>query len=51
MCIDVQIGWDAANYLKIYGFHEAKLEVESVKSRVPLIKRFIELALNYLRCG
>jgi hypothetical protein len=33
--IDVQIGWDAANYLHVFCFHEAKLEVENVKARLP----------------
>ena len=44
--IDVQIGWDAANYLHVFGFHEAKLEVENVKARIPLIKRLIELTIS-----
>jgi hypothetical protein len=44
--IDVQIGWDAANYLHVWGFHEAKLEAENVKARLPLIKRLIELTLS-----
>jgi hypothetical protein len=44
--IDVQLGWDSANYLHVWGFHEAKLEVENVKARLPLIKRLIELTLS-----
>ena len=44
--IDVQIGWDAANYLHVFGFHEAKLEVENVKARIPLIKRLVELTIR-----
>jgi hypothetical protein len=44
--IDVQIGWDAANYLHVFGFHEAKLEAENVKARIPLRKRLIELTLS-----
>ena len=44
--IDVQLGWDAANYLHVFGFHEAKLEVENVKARIPLIKRLIELIIR-----
>jgi len=44
--IDVQIGWDSANYLHVWGFHEAKLEAENVKARLPLIKRLIELTLS-----
>jgi hypothetical protein len=46
MGIDVQLGWDAANYLHVWGFHEAKLEVEDVKARIPLIRRLIELTMN-----
>ena len=44
--IDVQISWDAANYLHVFGFHEAKLEAENVKARIPLIKRLMELTLS-----
>jgi hypothetical protein len=44
--IDVQLGWDSANYLHVWGFHEAKLEAENVKARLPLIKRLIELTLS-----
>ena len=29
---DVRIGWDAANYLHVWGFHEAKIEIEGVKA-------------------
>lgn len=42
--VDVQLGWDAAGHLHVWGFHEAKLEVEDVKARIPLIKRLVELA-------
>jgi hypothetical protein len=41
--MDVQLGWDAANHLHVWGFHEAKLEVEDVKARIPLIKRLVDL--------
>jgi hypothetical protein len=41
--MDVQLGWDTANHLHVWGFHETKLEVEDVKARVPLIRRLIEL--------
>jgi hypothetical protein len=44
--IDIQLGWDAANHLHIWGFHEAKLEIEDVKARIPLIKRLIELTMK-----
>jgi hypothetical protein len=40
------IGWDRANYLHIWGFHEAKLESEAVKSRIPYIKRMVESLKN-----
>ena len=46
MGMDVQLGWDAANHLHIWGFHEAKLETEDVKARIPLIKRLIELTVK-----
>lgn len=42
--IDVQLGWDAANYLHVWGFHEAKLDAEDVRRRMPIIKKLIELA-------
>lgn len=41
---DVEFGWDAANYLHIWGFHEVKLDVEDVKRRLPTIKKLIELS-------
>jgi hypothetical protein len=44
--VDVQLGWDAANHLHVWGFHEAKLEVEDVKARIPLIRRLIELTVK-----
>jgi hypothetical protein len=33
--------WDAANYLHVWGFHEAKLDVEDVKKRLPRIERAV----------
>ncbi|MBS7611727.1 PaREP1 family protein [Candidatus Bathyarchaeota archaeon] len=41
--IDVQLGWDAANHLHVWGFHEAKLDREDVEARIPIIRRLIEL--------
>lgn len=41
--MDVELGWDAANYLHIWGFHETKLDAEDVKRRLPLIIRLKEL--------
>ncbi|MBS7613983.1 hypothetical protein KEJ48_07100, partial [Candidatus Bathyarchaeota archaeon] len=34
---------DAANYLHVWGFHEAKLDAEDVRRRMPIIKKLIEL--------
>lgn len=47
--IDIQLGWDAANHLHVWGFHEAKLEAEDVKGRVPIIRRLIELMEKRIR--
>ncbi|AGT35952.1 hypothetical protein N186_08070 [Thermofilum adornatum] len=33
--------WDRANYLHVWGFHEAKLDSEAVKERMPDIERMI----------
>jgi hypothetical protein len=33
--------WDRANYLHVWGFHEAKLDSNAVKGRVPDIERMI----------
>jgi len=40
---DVLIGWGEANYLHIWGFHEAKLDPDAIKARLPYIKRIIEI--------
>ena len=42
--MDVSFGWDAASYLHVWGFHEAKLDTEDVRRRMPTIKRLTELA-------
>jgi hypothetical protein len=41
---DVGLGWAGANYLHVWGFHEAKLDVEDVKRRIPIIRRLVDLA-------
>ncbi|MBS7641424.1 MAG: PaREP1 family protein [Candidatus Bathyarchaeia archaeon] len=46
--IEVQLGWDAANHLHIWGFHEAKLDKEDVEGRKSIIKRLIELLEKHL---
>jgi len=44
LSVDVELGWDAANYLHVWGFHELKLDTEDVEKRIPIIKRLVELA-------
>ena len=41
--IEVQLGWDAANHLHVWGFHEAKLDKEDVEGRIPIIRRLVKL--------
>jgi len=36
--------WDAANYLHVCGFHEAKLDAESVKERVSDAEKMVSEA-------
>ncbi len=40
--IDVQLAWDAAMHLHVWSFHEAKLEIEDVKARKPLILKLVK---------
>jgi len=42
--------WDAASYLLVLGAHEAKLDSESVKARLPSIERMIVEARRVV-CG
>jgi hypothetical protein len=35
------VAWDRANYLHVWGFHEAKLDSDSVKERMPDIERMV----------
>ena len=44
----ILIGWGEANYLHVWGFHEAKLDAEAVKIRVPAIKGLIEMTKKTL---
>ncbi|MEM2617651.1 MAG: PaREP1 family protein [Thermofilaceae archaeon] len=41
--MEVQLGWDAASHLHVWGFHEAKLDREDVERRMPIVKRLVEL--------
>ncbi len=38
----LRIVWDSANYLHVWGFHEAKLDTEDVKARLPGIEELVE---------
>jgi len=44
---ELGIAWDAANYLHVWGFHEAKLGPESVKARIPYIEKMLKLVEEY----
>jgi len=41
-------GWDRANYLHVWGFHEGKLDVEAVKMRMPTVEKLVETAKKTL---
>ncbi len=36
--------WDVANYLHVWGFHEAKLDPEAVRTRFPYVERIVNEA-------
>ena len=36
--------WDAANYLHVWGFHEAKINAEDIDDRLPDIERIVKEA-------
>ncbi|WP_342788299.1 PaREP1 family protein [Desulfurococcus sp.] len=40
---DILYAWDAAYYLHVEGFHEARLSQESVKARAKLIEKLLEI--------
>jgi len=44
------IGWDMACFLHVWGFHEAKLDPDSIRSRLPYIKRMVS-SVEKLLCG
>ena len=46
--VTVLDSWDKANYLHVWGFHEGKLDVESVKIRMPAIEKLIEMTKETL---
>ena len=41
--------WDDANYLHVWGFHEAKLDTESIKLRLASIRKLVEYAKNAVK--
>lgn len=45
---EILVGWGEANYLHIWGFHEAKLNGESIKLRLPYIEKMIQLLEKHL---
>ena len=36
--------WDRANYLHVWGFHEAKLGPEAIRVRLPYIEKMVQEA-------
>ena len=34
--------WDAANYLHVWGFHEGRVDRESIEMRLPIIERLLK---------
>lgn len=34
--------WDSANYLHVWGLHEAELDAEAVKARLPYIEKMVK---------
>ena len=43
--------WDSANYLHVWGFHEARLDGEAVRVRAPVIAAAVEAAKRLLVGG
>ncbi|MDT7970199.1 MAG: PaREP1 family protein [Vulcanisaeta sp.] len=41
--------WDAANYLHVWGFHEAKLEPDDIRIRLPHIERMVSEAQKLVK--
>ncbi|MGC8543836.1 MAG: PaREP1 family protein, partial [Vulcanisaeta sp.] len=40
--------WDTANYLHVWGFHEAKLNAEDINDRLPDIEKMVQKAQRVL---
>ena len=40
--------WDAANYLHVWGFHEARLDVEGVRARLGDVRMLVEAVSKLL---
>ncbi|MEZ0345270.1 MAG: PaREP1 family protein [Infirmifilum sp.] len=43
-----RVGWDAANYLHVWGFQEARLDSEAVRERLPYIEEMVKVAKRRL---
>ena len=41
--------WDRANYLHVWGFHEAKLDSEDVRVRLPYVERIVNETTKIVR--
>ncbi len=45
---EILVGWGEANYLHIWGFHEAKLDRDAIEIRIPYVERMIKILENHL---
>ena len=45
------MAWDDANYLHVWGFHEAKLDSEAVRTRLPYIERIVNETIKIVKTG
>ncbi len=45
---DVARAWDAAYFLHVNGFHEVRIEIDEVKSRLPVIQSLINVVKEEL---
>jgi len=46
---DLAPSWDAANYLHVWGFHEAELDVSAIRRRVPSVRELLEAVKRAIR--
>jgi hypothetical protein len=43
----VETSWEAAWFLHVEGFHETRLDINSVKRRLKYVKKLVELSATY----